>query len=206
MPPVFNLNDVVEVTMEGTYQGSKILNVWHYKVIETPLNQDYEAALLAMLPAWISKVWTAANGIKGRVVQTYNLGRVRAQTIHPIRQPYIDEAVGEAGGVNEIGCPSNTAMVQAIRPDLVGKGKTGSKHMTALPQSVIEGAFWEAGAVAEMGTALDLALTNLTTIAPAVTYRPVLWDRTNSTANNILNSIMSDEVRIMRRRTVHVGI
>lgn len=205
MPWDLVTEDIVEVTMDGEYQGSKIMNVWHYYVNVTGESTDYFAALGAFLTQWVAGVWSPVGGLQERMVDTYTLNRVRAQVVGPDRKPYADLAVNQTGGGDVIGVPSNVTMVQNIRSDKVGKGTSGGKHLTALPLEWLEGAYWGAGFVTNVQAALQNALDGFATVAPAVIYTPCLFERETGNAYDIIGSNTSNQVRIMHRRTVHLG-
>lgn len=199
-------NDIMEVTFRASYQGSVILNVFHFKVTTVLEGTDYELAMNALGTALLNKYWAAAGLWRDIMVSTYRLNYIRLQKIRPSRLWYIDSTVDQAGAVVEDGIPSNLAAVVIVRSENTARGKSGSKHLTGFARSELEPDVWSADifdALTELGTQFR---DDVVTAAPIVTYTPVIYDRLQNTAANIIGMTVVPEVRIMRRRTKGLGI
>jgi hypothetical protein len=204
--PNLLVDDIVEATFKATYQGSTILNVFHFKVTATAGTTDYDTTMSALGTTLIGKYWSAANLWRTMVVPTYILNYVRLQRIRPFRAYYIDSPVNQAGAEDMDGIPSNLAAVIVVRSELTTRGKSGSKHLTGMSRNELEPDVWSNAMFASLAALGQEFREEVLTAAPVVTYKPVIYDRLQNTAANIVGVTVIPEVRIMRRRTKGVGI
>lgn len=209
--PVQN-DSYLEVTNLGVVNDQRIMNVWHYRftvpgttvvdgdALVDVLKQNIQAAvgdnLLVNLRAMCHPgvVWQ----------------KVRYQWIHPIRYSPTESAVGAgAGALDEDELPQNVAGVVTLNSIFGGPGSTGRKHFGGLTQSsVTNGMMTNSWNILATDVCIPMSNTIDTVAVQAASFLvPVIWDRATP-ANSIHweNFTLRDTARVMRRRTIGVGL
>lgn len=204
-------NAILEVTFVGLYQGSTILNVFHYRLLSAS-SAIFDGDLV--VDAAIAKLQTdplgAANAFRDCVNVAFELLHVRYQWIYPIRfSPLTSD--NNCGGGTVVGqeLPSNVAGVFLKRSIFAGPHGHGSCHMSGLSvQSVV-------GPVLSAEYKTDLSVfaarmddtISLSEILSGASLAPVLYDRSSPATSALWNETqVMESVRVMRRRTLGVGI
>src|ERR1044072_2205037 len=122
-------SDVVELTSFATYQGQRILNVFHYEYRGLSVVADAVPDLNAMLIDFQNRVIApATNGWRDGLVTDFVFDYQRAQIVSPVKQPYIQNTTALlAGTLTPPGIPSDTNLTVDLRTLAVGRGLTGNK-------------------------------------------------------------------------------
>src|SRR4249920_1167833 len=119
-------HDVIELTCFSSYQGQRILNVFHYEYKLAPPVLDAANDIYALLADFNAKVIT--NGIIGwqnYVVSDFSFDFQRAQIVYPTRQPYLQQNTPLTAGTKAPpGVPSDTNLTIDFRTLTVGQGLT----------------------------------------------------------------------------------
>lgn len=206
---VINPNDIVEVTMQGRYQGSQILNVFHFYnsggLIDA-VNSDSQ--MNAMLTSFKTAFWTGGgSGLQSLVTDGYSLEVLRGQPILATRRYYIDKGIDEAGSVAGAGVPSDTHMCINTRSGAVGRGRTGNKKVTALSVSALDEASWTFAARTAMNLAFVPLLTPLNDDGGVPRWVWCVWSPAIPTDRNPVIGVRArGTVRVMRRRELFRGV
>lgn len=204
-----NPNDVIEVTMFGTYQASYCLNVFHFingGALIDAVNSDAE--MTNLLGKFKAALWDGGGtGLKSLMTDGYRLEWIRGQPVAPTRRYYLDYGVGEAGSVAGDGIPSDTHMCVTTRSGAVGRGRTGNKKITGLSLATLDGANFTAASRIAMNLAFNPLLTPLDSLTAAAVWQLAVWSPASSTGRNPVLSLSSrSNVRVMRRRELFRGI
>lgn len=207
---ILTTGDVVELTVEGLYQGSKTLNVFHYDwtgPITTPAEGVPE--LLNLITEFDTKIWNAALGAwRNRVCADYSVTRVKAQVVYPLRKHYVQSGfTNPAGAAPAPGIPSDTNITVSLQSERAGRGTTGNKKFTGLPLSTFSNALFASGELVFWALTGGLFLLNLNDTLATPSWTPIVWSkkRAGDRAPVIAYNVQK-EVRVLRRRESGKGI
>lgn len=200
--------DICQVTMFAEYQGSQIENVMHYRAKGTGSVATGNNEILALCDKWQTIVNAGAGQQwKPLVVPQYTFNYVQAQIIYPTRRYYNTQTIGIVGTATAPGVPSNCAAVVSFQSHLPGRGRSGSKHFTGFPQANITGAQITSGFQTQLINLADRMIQDQPFDTAGWTWEAILWStRTLSDTAYIVNKLVHSSVRVMRRRTLYVGI
>jgi len=211
MADPLRINDIVAVTIVGSFEQQTYENVLHYRADNPPDNtESYEQGLNALIAS-------IKNDIGSAVITEYlpviganaGLDYIQAQRVYPTRDFYV--RVNEAQpGTHAGDClTGNISGVITKQSEKAGRGRSGSFHTFAVPEGTYEkGTFLAAylTLLDELGDAIEL---NQRTFAGLDVWWPGMYSPTAGAGDNwsgIVNTTAQDTVRVMRRRTVRVGI
>lgn len=203
-----NLNDVVETTIQGTLFGQTIMSVLHFQVTQasTIVNPIEEMETLAGLFADIG-----VNGFGAAylacVPSQYTMKRVSCQVVHPVRERRGTITVDEQGS-GGTGFTPNVSQAITTFTGFAGRAHIGGLRLPLAGDRVIQG-YLTAGATAALGLLSDLLDQVLVEPVGAGQYTPVIYHRKpmpGGQVTKILGAFPQPEARVMRRRTVGLGI
>lgn len=207
---VLTTGDVVELTVEALYQGSKVLNVFHYEwggPITTPTDGVLEVTNL--IDEFSSKVWNPAAGSwRARVTADYQITRYKAQVVFPTRKHYIQKAeLNPAGAAPAPGIPSDTNLTISIQSERAGRGTTGNKKFTGLPLSTFSNALFATGEAILWAIVGGKLISPLLDILATPSWTPIVWSKKLSAERAPAIGIsVQPEVRVLRRRQSGKGV
>lgn len=120
--------DIYKVTLDATYHGQQINNVWHFRGTQPISNiNDLLAAVLdcirtALLPGLASE---------------FRLNSLRGRTIHPVvtDDVILAAAAGDVGAIAGDGLPSFNAAVVSIKTGIAGRSKRGRFYLAGIPEN-----------------------------------------------------------------------
>ena len=202
-----NIGDKIAVTMVGECLGQRVQQIMHYDVTTASTIADTLEALLDLANGMIADVVSWPNILRNNAPSNYTWQKLRCQRVWPSRSAFQEVTVNLAGLHAQAATTANVNGVITKRT-LVGTRK-GIGRMSTAPLASDE---YSAGVVTG-GT-----LTGMTTLATvlndeivgavgATTADPVLWSRSTPTTSLLITSAApQDTVRVMRRRTLRVGI
>lgn len=208
------VDTLVELTSVA-YQNSQVIeSIFHYRVTTAGvLNQAVEElqALVAQVQGVGGLIATLAAAQSSTVL--YQI--VRAQAIKPIRYAAVGASSTLVGARAGAAAPQNVAAVLTKYTELAtarkaktGKGQIGSLHVAGLLQADISQGLVTApvreGVLADLADAMMVGIT----IPGGAILTPVIWHRTvaGTSTDNIVGVIPQVTARVMRRRTVGLGI
>lgn len=203
MPTPLIGDSIIQVIIETNLNTQRLLNVLHYQV-DSVGALDYNVALNALLGTLQSP---------GDVVETLSncqsedaqIRRISAQPVYPARLAIISGVLAIDGGVAQPALPQNTSLVVTKRSDLATRYGTGSIHIPGIPTTFVSNGFITGAANAAMVLFADAA--SAPKLAGGNTYTPVLWNLATPGRVTVWDRYVIQETsRVMRRRTVGVGI
>jgi len=203
---------ILEVSNIGTCNGQRVMNVWHYRwdgaptpvadgdlivgALQDTLQPGGPAGMLPLLKAMCNEIM--------------RWDYVKYQWISPIRYSPVNLELGMGvGQVVTEPLPQNVAGVVTLQSIFGGAGSTGRKHFGGL--SAEDEA---AGLMTDTfkNHAVELmnlmgAEVNTFGVQPTSKLVPVIYDKATP-ANSIpwISYTVQETSRVMRRRTVRVGI
>ena len=201
---------VIEVRVYAYFQGSVIMNVYHYQVDESYTTEpNGDAALRAWVAQFEITLYGAASGIVQFQSSNLIYNYMEAQIVASDRYYYVTQPMGYAGsqGTGQ-DLPSDTQLCVTYRNQTVGRGRAGRKNYTGFKVSQFLNAYWtgaflaawNAGVINLMQQDVDNGLAN------NLVAHPVIWSpSTGSQPGALVECQTNPEVRIMRRRQVGIG-
>jgi len=205
----YAVGDIVEVTWEQLMFSQVILNIQHYRVVSSSStgsdvgdNQSFADHLAGLTGAGeLITVWHAA------AVGQWTLSRVRTQKIYPVRSAYPNASIGQAGTSGNASSLCNTATVVSKRGTSGTRRAQGSIHFAHFsPEEYASG---EIQAVQETWWNNMEPLWSATQVVAAIpaSLQPVIFNP-GATPNYQVVAVwqLQSTARVMRRRTVRVGI
>jgi len=206
-------NSVLEVTVRSRYQGSVILSVLHYRwQTATPTTINGDLVVDAAREIFEVGITSVLSFYKLAVNAGFAIQAVRYQWIYPTRYSYEDFSDhADTGTLAGDPLPSNLAAVIIKKSPYAGPHGVGSVHMSGLTTlSLIEdGSLLSVGyksALNSLAGALDNVIDTGVALAGS-TLVPVIYNKVNPEGSPQWNEhAIPDEPRVMRRRTLGVGI
>ena len=201
--------DIIQYTLRARYMGQTILNTWMFRVTQfEPAGVDYEDSLEAVMMGFNEPAGLIED-LQALTVNTYSFIEHRMQRVYPTRNRAVTIGISEAGGLSPPGVQVNTAAVVTKLGNTAGRFAVGSWHQTGFPATD----FLQTGLVeTTIKEALVLALEPLANVilVPGFTgtsLQPILWSyKVPARVTPIQDIVGQDTVRVMRRRTVGLGI
>lgn len=199
-------NDIIALTYEATYAAQQIRYAFHYRVTTPGSSTTPELDLLAMATNFSTPGNTFTSALQAVHVNTFNFDAVSAQRVYPIRTIRMQKLNSFPGGVVNDGLPPNVAVVVTKRTLTPGRPGIGSLHLSGTPDNVIvSGEVTNLTPYTLVGTEMIAART---VTAVAMGIEPGLFNPTGppSFFSRLFDAIAQRTSRVMRRRTVRVGI
>lgn len=203
-------NDVIEVKVNAYFQGSLIMNVYHYKV-----DAGFAGTLTgtAELSDWLDHFLTLLYGAGGAIplqqstALTYTFAT--AQLVFPFRYFYVTRAMpytGSRGTAQNL--PSDVQLCCTLRNSVVGRGKAGRKNFSGFQVDQYTDAFWNNTLTGPWGANVipKLSLPVAAVVPLAMRAFPVIWSpAVGVTRQEVIEAILQSQVRVMRRRQIGIG-
>jgi hypothetical protein len=177
----------------------------HYEFTQIGGAADYRAEMTALLASI-----NLAGQINARMIAAassgWTLTRVSAQPIYPTRLKAVFLDIGTVGAKSGTQAPSNVAATVTKTTDLATRYGVGSWHQGGLIASDVQGGSIAAGLRVELA-ALGSELSDVVDGTNPGTFVPVIWNLiTPVRRTDIQGYIVQDTSRVMRRRTLRLGV
>lgn len=202
------VDTIIEVACIGRLNQQTTMNIWHYVVdVPSSLPNNFDE-LNELLNVHFGGL---ANSIGGTLMeccpQNWSFTQATAQSIYPSRQRRVIQArqfVGTRGLAEQ---PNVQASI-TYQTDLAGRAQIGGKRIPMTPLDSAAGII-----VVGLKGPLEL-LGQRTSVfisggAAGGSYSPVIYHRSpnaNPKYHRITDWIVQDQTRVIRRRTVGLGI
>lgn len=202
------VGDVLQYVVGYRAGGQQLLMVRHYRCIKPPASSELTAALGAFLNAVqpagthdlitpMKNMLSTSTKIEWHQAQKVSVGRYRA----------LREDINVDGVNGEDPLPSNVACTITLGTEEAGRGLSGSVHIGGIAkehtsENVYNNAFLAVVTVLGQRLTQGVIGTLLDPTYVPVTYRPA----GNPNWHKITLSIVRNDCRVMRRRTLGVGI
>jgi hypothetical protein len=201
-------NSVIETNLIGTLLGQTVIATFHHRVV-TPSTLPNASDELA---AWLGEQWNnVANTPSGAYINCcpleYTNTRVTAQAIEPTRLRRVTQVRNHPGDVGNTEVSNLQASVTFFT-NLAGRSQIGGKRIPMAPDQAVDGFVSEAYKTLLTTFAANCVGLKVVIQGGAV-YAPCIYHRAPTvvpTFTDIEDAIPQDTVRVMRRRTVGLGI
>lgn len=202
------VGSIIEATFRGTLLGQTVMSVWHYAVTTVATEPSIANELRDFLNTWDNALVAGIRlGYVDCMPSNYTLRQSSAQLVSPTRSRKFFHTLN-IGGNRTAAMVPNTAGVMTYQTDAGGRDQVGSKHLPIDPNvDAVDGnldvAYKNVLAILGARTTLPLLV-----VANGGEYAPVLWHRKKPqpSSSAIKDFIVQDTARVMRRRTVGLGI
>ncbi|HKY46322.1 MAG TPA: hypothetical protein VJM50_24730 [Pyrinomonadaceae bacterium] len=206
--PLIAAGDIIQIVPETRLFGQTCLNILHYKCRNAPsVGDTYVEQLTQIMTnittspgSWYTKMLAAMS-------EDALVTQLTIQVVFPARRPYVRVGAGGGGGIAADALPPNSTAQITKRSEVAARGRAGHFALPAVPMTkVASGVLLPAYVLTELAD-LAAALQAPLNYGTFGDYDPVIL---NVAAPNsspvILQCDVQQEVRIMRRRTVGLGI
>lgn len=212
MPPPtpVAVGDVIQVTIEMRYNQQVYLNVLHYQSQENFSPALYESTLNTLLDTLETDAVTGIiEPYQAIVTEAVEFRTLTAQRVYPTRDYYVRVPVNVFGTYDGTQGTGNIGATISKRSQAAGRGRTGSFHTPALPaEGQNNGSLTTIyrGLVEDVASAIRFVQVES---GAGTGFVPGMFNPALGGPNNFVPLIGTDvqpTVRVMRRRTVGVGI
>lgn len=203
------IGDVCSLTYESSYAGQQIRYVLHYRVTIAGSSVSPELDLDAMAANFAAPGSNTLTGaLQGLHVADFNFDAVSAQRVWPTRTIRMTTLSSFPGILIEAGLPPNTAAVVTKRSLTPGRMGLGSLHLSGVPVSYVTNGEIDAGSIPNYATLLAQLFASRTVPAVTMSIEPGMFNPTFPPAffSRMFDTILQTTIRVMRRRTVRLGI
>lgn len=202
--------DIVQVIIESRVEGQSLLNVLYFKANEAEVGSTYQESLAQLIESIVSDPNTAIvprmTPLMGPNVTVAN---VQAQRVYPTRDVYRRQPTGEPGTHVDDCDATNVAAVIVKQSTVAGRGRSGTFHLGGLANTT-----YALGHMTTDAQTLMLALgDSLDDKQPGIVdteqWQPGMFNPSLGAGMNFTEigaTTPRETLRVMRRRTVGVGI
>jgi len=204
--------DLIQLTFVSRWQGQQIMLTHHYKCRTPPSGGVTTAtALQAMIDAVSPLIAdTLGTAYLDCLPENVVVREVSAQKIYPAREVRQSQAFSSAGtSEGTVADTGNIDGIITLRTDKAGRSQVSNKHIGPLPGNGFANGLVGPTQQVDMETLAQMLIAPLTA-AGGGTYDPCIYHRAGDGAaqkSDLITSFkLQDTVRVMRRRTVGLGI
>lgn len=199
---------VIEITAIGQLFGQTTMNVWHYVVNtqSTTLNDQLELEDL-LAQHWNAGPGTISLDFINCCPTNWTMTRMTAQAIHPERKRRVTELRGHTGDTG-VATSANLQSSVTLVTDRAGRDQIGGKRIPMAADQSLAGNLTPAYKTLVTAFALS-CLDRLIVSIGGGQYDPVIYHRNTAVFPRyalVTDSFAQDTTRVMRRRTVGLGI
>lgn len=205
MAYVINNGAVLQLIINYQYCGQTCLNVTNWKMSGAPSGVDGRTTLTNFLGA-VNNLGGMQPHLAAALVDSVSFRDVSAQWIAPTRYAYITQPPSAAAGLlaND-GLPPNVALALERANDDAGKINRGDLHIGGISTLHVADGLSTGQAALDFDSFLSDIVTPVTLFD--LVFTPVTNHRADPTlGKTLLYSRIQDTSRILRRRTVGLGI
>lgn len=203
------VNAIIEATFQGRLFNQTILNIFHYRValestIVDPIAEvtDFLGSFNDPGPTGFRKLFMDC------MPNNYTLVAARAQAIRPIRYRAVLNTPAGVVGERDATETANLAAVLTSQSNRSGRREIGGKHFPTGSATDIDAGVLTNDLKAVLTIFRNKWLTQIVTVGGGGVYQPVILHPGTVAPqfSDITAVAIQDTVRVMRRRTVGLGI
>jgi hypothetical protein len=201
------VGDIVEQRLRFRYLEQTLLNVMHYRidVIGTENN-------LPNLAAAIDSELASGFGFYQRFGELLDVDCIHERTEYQIVAPVrfsatvIEPVITSAGAVTDYKLPANVGVVITKKSLRASRGSNGSIHIGGINADMLVGGKLSASGLTRLNSLANLVPAEINLGSGAKVTRVVYSRFPGRIAVSITDAVAQDTARVVRRRTVGVGI
>lgn len=201
--------DIISITYESSYDAQQIRYVLHYKTTTSGTSANPESDLLAIATNFVDPVNNSLiAAIQAAAVDQFFFEACTAQRVYPARTIGMRVTTSFPGAVVGTGLPANSAVVITKRTLTPGRAGIGSLHLSGVSTSWVQASEVAVANLPSFDTIGNEMLSSRTVTAVSVSMEPGLFNPTfpPNFFSRLFDCPAKTSIRVMRRRTVRVGI
>jgi len=201
-------NDLIQTNLEMTMNGQRCMNTFHWVFSKTPGSPTDGPTTLGLLNDELesNSAWFYHN-VQSQCTMDVTYEALTSQKVKPSRWHKVIKLLGTVGANAGPTLPQNSSISISRWGLISARGNTGRVQLVGVATSDTENGLVKPAAITGFAaTAASLYMP--IHVGSAGTFYPVLAKMTASgfSVNEIVGATVQDTVRVMRRRTVRVGI
>lgn len=201
--------DVAQVTFVGRVHGQTNMNTFFYRTNDTNSADSgvIQTNLANQLRAGVGGSDVLETSFLNCISEDYTLEQIWVQIIRSVRYTATKIARSVPGNV-AVSCNAvNVSGVITRRAALAGRAFVGGIHMPAVPDTYYSNGNVSGTYLAALNAFASDVLQTVTDSGLAIVWQPCILHRTTPLTSSFLSStIIQTSLRVMRRRTVGLGI
>lgn len=206
MPPVA-VGDIIQVTMKGRANDQTTLTVFHYQTVVAPSGTDGVVQIKNFADGFDAGIQSPGPALLQCISETWTWESTRAQNIYPNRQIYVDSLVDLPGIRPDTCTAQNVSAVITKRGAFAGRRYIGSTHIPGIASGDYNNGLLTPDLKGLMALAAQRYKLPYTPTLGGGEYRMIIFNRANPALSlGIEATTVQPELRVMRRRTVGLGI
>lgn len=201
--------DVAQVTFVGRHHGQTTMNTFHYRTNDTNSADSsvIQTNLANQLRAGVGGGDVLETAFLNCCAQDYTLQQIWVQIVRSVRYAASKIARSVPGNVLVDSNATNISGVITRRAALAGRAFVGSIHMPAVPDTYYSNGDISGTYLAALSAMATASLQVVTDTGLSISWLPCLLHRTAPLTSTFLSTaFVQTNLRVMRRRTVGLGI
>lgn len=209
LPPVAT-GTIVQIGLESLVFSQRILMLHYYRCIQASSSVPIDTAIASLLAVLASDGPNSiADPYCSCLPANQTLVGITGQAIYPTRYARQRLIQNQAGAIAGPATVSNIAGTITFYDGFAGRSHTATKHIGTLPPNASTNGLLTTGQKDSLNDLAGQMLQNVV-IAGSATWEPVIYhkggDGPAAKATTMYTWAVGDTVRVMRRRTVGLGI
>jgi len=202
-----NMGDTLEITVEGALLGQRTMNIFHYNVIAPSTAPSFIVAMNALLADWLNSATGPQLMILAAAAQNWECQNIRGQRLWPTRSLAVYQVDGRPG-LRPADCTApNLSAVITKHGEFGTRKDVGSFHLAGLSDLDYTEGLISGPQLTRMDALATRIRTTLVVAGGGTEALPCLIGEDGPAATRtIVQCEVQDTLRVMRRRTLRVGI
>jgi len=205
-PPLPALS-ITQLIIRWELAGQTILNTFNYYFDSAVEEPNYNVIMRKLIEEFDGE-GEALDQWRDQLSDEITLKEVSAQPVYPVRLAPFRKQYELSGTVATPSVPVNCAMVAQKTSFAAARYGVGSTHIAGLPSSaLLTAGSWSVAQSGAMENVISLFNVVKNILPDGYIFRPVLWSPLEPTRiTEVTGTVVKDQARVMRRRTVGLGI
>ena len=200
---------IVAINWVGSYQQQRYLLTHTYRITETSSTQEPVGDTNSLAFHFTNTdPGTVTYHYRKCLPTNYDIREVAAQAISPQRHVKVGISVVYGGTAGGTAITGNVAATVTLKTQLAGRSQISNKHIGPIPTAGYNNGLIIGTLFSDLGT-LGIQLSANQTVPAGATntikLAAVIFHKEFGQHDLIYNSVVSDRVGTMRRRTLRVG-
>lgn len=199
--------DIVSVTYWGTLFSQRVMNVLKYRIGADSTDPTYQGAAAKLAFAMYSGPTSPGLAMLSAQGPEYKLDEVRVQKINGGRERYVS-SFADLPGTYAGNCTSpNVSAVLIKKSAAITRRGLGTFHLPGIPEQGYTGGYLTPAYQVKINQIGARLINVVTPILETMVAQPVIWTPADAQIYfPIISTTLITTLRIMRRRTVGLGI
>ena len=202
------IGDILSIQLHGRILNQKTISTFFYKVISASTEQNDAVALKAVGDSFTVGILSPGLSFIQAAPQNWTAVETRVQRVYPALSQYVIDTVGLPGTVGSDAEAPNIMATITRRGAAGGRRNIGALHSAPLPSDGFADGLITNTHKTRLETVATRMLNDFTVTLETTQLTPILWSRAipSDGQRRVSSTIVQNEVRTMRRRTLGLGI